>query len=168
MYILANRGAGMLVNTSVSRGVLDVHPALMIPGLVAIGQLGLIPLLAAAPIIVIARDTVRYLNGRLSEPPMPANLLPGERGWVARRRGARAARAVIPTAYRAPAASTAGGAASFVPSVYRRAPAPPPASPPSTAPAERFALPDAPALLRAASMPAAPSMTPVTEWSPRP
>ena len=89
VYILANRAAGTLVNTSVSRGVLDVHPALMIPGLVAIGQLGLVPLLVGAPLIVIARDTVRYLNGRLGEPAMPANLLPGERGWVARKRGAQ-------------------------------------------------------------------------------
>jgi hypothetical protein len=168
VYILANRAAGTLVNTSVSRGVLDVHPALMIPGLVAIGQLGLIPLLVGAPLIVIARDTVRYLNGRLGEPAMPANLLPGERGWVARKRGAKAARAVVPSAYRAPAASPVAAPAPFVPSVYR-APTATAATraAPSSSP-DRFALPDAPALLRAAAMPATQPLAPVTEWSTRP
>ena len=169
VYVVANRAAGTLVNTSVSRGVLDVHPALMIPGLVAIGQLGLIPLLAGAPIIVIARDTIRYLNGRLSEPSNPANVLPGERGWNVRRRGRTAA--VVPSAYRAPAAASATASAAFVPSVYR-APTAPPGPAPSPASAagtsDRFSLPDAPALLRTASATTAPTMTPVTEWSTRP
>ena len=61
IYIVANRMAGSFVSTGVSRGVLDVHPALMIPGIVVIGQLGVIPLLAAAPIIAISRDLVRYV-----------------------------------------------------------------------------------------------------------
>jgi predicted PurR-regulated permease PerM len=165
VYVIANRAAGTLVNTSVSRGVLDVHPALMIPGLVAIGQLGLIPLLAGAPIIVIARDTVRYLNGRLSEPANPANVLPGERGWNARGRGRTAA--VVPSAYRTPAGAQA--AAAFVPSVYR-VPATPgvPAPQPVPAASERFALPDGPALLRPVSGTATSSMPPVTEWSTAP
>ena len=34
--------------------------------------------------------------------------------------------------------------------------------------ADRFALPDAPALLRAAALPATQPLTPVTEWSTRP
>ena len=167
VYILANRAAGTMVNTSVSRGVLDVHPALMIPGLVAIGQLGLIPLLVGAPLIVIARDTVRYLNGRLGEPAMPANLLPGERGWVARKRGARAAKAVVPSAYRTPAAASVSPAAAFVPSVYR-APTAPTTTMASPSTADRFSLPDAPALLRAAALPATQPLTPITEWSKRP
>ncbi|HEX5827074.1 MAG TPA: AI-2E family transporter [Candidatus Limnocylindrales bacterium] len=139
VYIAANRLAGTLVSSPVSRGVLDVHPALMIPGLVAIGQLGLVPLLAGAPLIVIARDSVRYLNGRMSEPPKPANVLPGERGWDTGRRtrsSAQAAPAAVPAVYRAPAARTpapstvtAGAPAPaqppFVPSVYRRLPATP-------------------------------------------
>jgi predicted PurR-regulated permease PerM len=113
VYVVANRLAGTLVSTSVSRGVLDVHPALMIPGLVAIGQVGLVALLVGAPLIVIARDTVRYLNGRLSEPPIPAGLLPGTREWTARRARATAR------------GDTTGGAGAgavatpYVPSAYR-------------------------------------------------
>jgi predicted PurR-regulated permease PerM len=98
VYIVANRAAGSIVSTGVSRGVLDVHPALMIPGIVVIGQLGVIPLLAAAPIIAISRDLVRYVHGRLSEPPQPAGVLPG-----ARRRRSTAAAAVVapvPSVYR--------------------------------------------------------------------
>jgi predicted PurR-regulated permease PerM len=98
VYVLANRAAGSLVSTGVSRGVLDVHPALMIPGIVVIGQLGVIPLLAAAPIIAVSRDLVRYVHGRLEEPPQPAGVLPGTR----RRRAAAvaAAAAPVPAVYR--------------------------------------------------------------------
>ncbi len=85
------------MSTGVSRGVLDVHPALMIPGIVVIGQLGVIPLLAAAPIIAISRDLIRYVHGRLQEPPLPAGALPGTR----RRRAATAAAAApVPSVYR--------------------------------------------------------------------
>jgi predicted PurR-regulated permease PerM len=78
VYVLAARLASQLVEGRVSKGVLDVHPGLLIPAIVALSQLGLIWLLAAAPIVVIARDTVRYLAGRLAEPPKPAGVLPGE------------------------------------------------------------------------------------------
>jgi predicted PurR-regulated permease PerM len=149
VYIAANRIAGTLVSSPVSRGVLDVHPALMIPGLVAIGQLGLIPLLAGAPLIVIARDSVRYLNGRMSEPPRPANVLPGERGWEKTRGGAGStAPTPAPGVYRAPAAPspvTAGAPAPapqpFVPSVYRRTPAMPVLAPQPTPATEGSSIP---------------------------
>ena len=42
-----------------------------------IGQFGLIWLLLAAPIVAISVDLVRYIHGRLSEPPRPAGVLPG-------------------------------------------------------------------------------------------
>jgi predicted PurR-regulated permease PerM len=79
IYVGAVKLTSMAMETRVSKGVLDVHPALLIPAIVALSQLGFIWLLAAGPIVAIARDTVRYLAGRLAEPPKPAGVLPGER-----------------------------------------------------------------------------------------
>jgi predicted PurR-regulated permease PerM len=118
VYIGAVRIASAAVDTRLSKGVLDVHPGLLIPAIVALSQLGLVWLLAAGPIVAIARDTVRYLAGRLADPPRPAGILPGER---------------VP-------ASTAAVAVA-VPSVYRPRPArraivstlPPVGPPPVTA-----------------------------------
>jgi predicted PurR-regulated permease PerM len=118
-YVVANRIGSDLVETRVSRGVLDVHPALLIPAIVVLSQFGVLWLLAAAPIVAILRDVTRYLAGRLGDPPAPVNVLPGEP---------------------APAGVAAAGARR-VPSVYRRTAPPPfaatrrPPSGPSTAPA---------------------------------
>ncbi len=94
VYVGAVRLASAAIETRLSRGVLDVHPGLLIPAIVALSQLGLIWLLAAAPIVAIARDTVRYLAGRLADPPKPAGVLPGQRAVAA------AVAATVPTAYR--------------------------------------------------------------------
>jgi predicted PurR-regulated permease PerM len=103
VYVIANRIGSDLVETRVSRGVLDVHPALLIPAIVVLTQFGGIWLFVAAPIVAILRDVTRYLMGRLGDPPAPANVLPGQRR---------------------PATATSGRPAG-VPSVYRPASAPP-------------------------------------------
>jgi predicted PurR-regulated permease PerM len=180
VYLGANRLAGSLVGTTVSRRVMNVHPALMIPGLVAIGQLGLVPLLFGAPLIVLARDTVRYLNGRLSDRPKPAGVLPGERGWS--RPPAQAGAPAPATVSGVPAsvaAATSGPSAPSVPpvpSVYRR-PAPPVlATPvPAASPAWGTSLAPAatpgptlralPSLLPEAGGPASAQPQPATQWS---
>src|SRR3954454_1377960 len=84
VYIVAVLASSMLLEPRLSRGVLDVHPGLLIPAIVAMSQLGLIWLLIAAPILAIARDTVRYLADRLDDPPKPANVIPGERAITTR------------------------------------------------------------------------------------
>lgn len=68
-------GASMLGSRLMERR-LGVHPAILVPGVVMIGQFGVLPLLLSAPIIAIAVDLVRYVHGRLSEPPSPAGVLP--------------------------------------------------------------------------------------------
>ncbi|HEY4754244.1 MAG TPA: AI-2E family transporter, partial [Candidatus Limnocylindrales bacterium] len=102
VYWAATKLASMLVETKASRGVLDVHPALLIPGIVVLSQFGIGWTLMAAPLIAIGRDLIRYLNGRLGDPPSPAGVLPGDR--PARRLGAAAAALRIPSAYRTVAA----------------------------------------------------------------
>ena len=98
-------GASMLGSRLMGRR-LGVHPAILVPAVVMIGQFGVLWLLLSAPLVAIAADLVRYVHGRLSEPPMPAGVLP---------RSQEAALAMP-----APAATTPAG------SVYRTATAPPP------------------------------------------
>jgi len=95
IYWGAAKLASLLVEDRLTSGVLDVHPALLIPGIVVLSQFGLLWTLAAAPLIAIGRDVVRYLVGRLAEPAQPAGLLPGER---------RARRAAAPVAVPVPSA----------------------------------------------------------------
>ncbi|HKF86279.1 MAG TPA: AI-2E family transporter [Candidatus Limnocylindrales bacterium] len=109
VYWLAVRIADGLIGTRVSRGVLDVHPAVLIPAIVVLSQFGIAWLVAAAPLVAIVRDVVRYAMGRLSDPPAPA-------GVIARaRRRAPAVAAAIPSVYRTAAARPARGAVPAVP-----------------------------------------------------
>ena len=102
VYVGAVKIASGLVETRLSRGVLDVHPGLLIPAIVVLSQFGVIWLLAAAPAVAIVRDLVRYASMRLADPPGPAGVLPGEKAT-----GSRAGRAPtpVPSVYRAPAQS---------------------------------------------------------------
>jgi hypothetical protein len=109
VYVVSVKLASGLVETRVSRGVLDVHPGLLIPGIVVLSQFGPLWLLFAAPFIAILRDVVRYLAGRLAEPPQPAGLLPGDRR--SRAAAARAAATPVPTVYRTTRATPRAGAA---------------------------------------------------------
>lgn len=97
VYIAATRIASGLVETRISRGVLDVHPGVMIPAIVVLSGFGPFWLFAAAPAVAIIRDVVRYTTGRLGDPPAPANVLPGEKAKG--RRGAVVV-AAVPAVYR--------------------------------------------------------------------
>ncbi|HYI14696.1 MAG TPA: AI-2E family transporter [Thermomicrobiales bacterium] len=66
------------VASRIEQRVIDVHPAILIVVLVALSQFGLIWAILAAPIVAIVRDVFRYTYGRVSDPPRPAGLLPGE------------------------------------------------------------------------------------------
>jgi putative permease len=104
IYIVSVKAASMLLEGRLARGVLDVHPALLVPAIVVLSQFGLIWLFAAAPAVAVVRDLARYANARLADPPGPAGVLPGEQVRAART-GSRAGNPV-PSVYRAPAPST--------------------------------------------------------------
>jgi predicted PurR-regulated permease PerM len=55
-----------------------IHPAVLVIAIVALSQFGVLWLFLATPAVAIARDLFGYVYGRLSEPPRPAGLLPGE------------------------------------------------------------------------------------------
>ena len=104
VYWAAVKLADGLVGGRVSKGVLDVHPAVLLPAIVVLSQFGIGWLVAAAPVIAIIRDLVRYGFGRLSDPPMPAGVMPGVRGTVVLARPVQA-----PSVYRGMAARPARG-----------------------------------------------------------
>lgn len=79
---------------------LSVRPAIALPAFAVISQIGLVWLLLSAPILVVAINTVRYLRGRMSDPPQPAGVLPGERRRTAGTATPRTAPAPIPAVYR--------------------------------------------------------------------
>jgi predicted PurR-regulated permease PerM len=103
IYLVSLQLVNMAVGGRLGRD-LKVPNALALPAFAVISQIGLVWLLLSAPILVIARNTVRYLRGRLAEPPRPAGLLPWER--AATRPGATMP-APVPPVYRD--AATAGG-----------------------------------------------------------
>jgi len=65
-----------------------IHPAILVVILVIASQFGLIWLFLGAPLAQITYDLYRYVYGRLSDPPRPAGLLPGEPLPTTRQRGA--------------------------------------------------------------------------------
>lgn len=73
-----------------------LHPALLVPSVVVLSQFGLLPLLLAGPLLATASDLVRYIHGRLSEPPRPAGVIPGEASPAGL---APRVRALIPSVY---------------------------------------------------------------------
>jgi predicted PurR-regulated permease PerM len=110
IYLASLFVGGTLLGSRLRERQLGVHPAILVPGVVMIGQFGALWLLLSAPIVAIAVNLVRYLHGRLSEPARPAGVLPG-----------MTVKAAPPTGV------------ARVPSTYRPSPAPAPLPSPSAA-----------------------------------
>ena len=106
IYLIARYVGSSMLGGRIMGRRLGVHPAILVPAVVMIGQLGILWLLLSAPIVAIAADLIRYVHGRLSEPPLPAGVLPRSEGQ--------------------PATSASAPAALPAPSVYQPATAPPP------------------------------------------
>jgi predicted PurR-regulated permease PerM len=78
VYIASRWVVGTFFGGRIIESRVSVPPAIMVLGVVAISQFGIIWLLVAGPLIAALWDVVRYLHGRLSEPARPAGILPGE------------------------------------------------------------------------------------------
>jgi hypothetical protein len=61
---------------------IDIHPAIFVILLVLLSQFGFFWVLVAAPLSIVLRDLFVYAYGRLSDPPRPAGVAPGERRTV--------------------------------------------------------------------------------------
>ena len=111
-YLAARVIGSSVLGSRLMNRRLGVHPAILVPAVVVLGQFGLLWLLLSAPIVSATADLIRYAHGRLSDPPIPAGVLPRTEGY--RPRGAVVA-ARVPSVYRhvarPQAAGPAGGAA---------------------------------------------------------
>jgi len=135
VYVIALQLVKMAVGARLGRD-LNVRPAIALPAFAVISQIGLVWLLLSAPILVIARNSVAYLRGRMSEPPRPAGVLPGQR---TAKRPTPVSAATLPPLYRDATGGTRQGQAGGAASGIRRAPLVPPATaavavPPSSRP----------------------------------
>ena len=102
-YLAARWIGSGLVGRRLMEGRLGVHPAILIPSIVILTQFGWIWLFIAAPVVSMAVTTLRYMHGRLSDPPRPAGVLPWDPVPQSARTASGAARvpaARVPAVYR--------------------------------------------------------------------
>ena len=124
IYLVSTRLVSMAVGGRLGRD-LNVRPALALPAFAILSQVGLLWLLFSAPILVVARDAISYVRGRLAEPPRPAGVLPGRRPAT---RPSTAPAATPPPLYRDATGGIAGGQVGGARPAGRPALAPPPAA----------------------------------------
>ncbi len=82
MYVGVQLLLSTFVASHVTQGYVDMHPAIFVIVLVLLSQFGFLWVLIAAPLSIVLRDLFRYVYGRLSDPPAPAGVAPGERAVV--------------------------------------------------------------------------------------
>jgi len=78
MFIILHFLISQVIGSRIETRIIEIHPAILLVVIVAMSSLGFGWVLVAAPIISIVTNLFRYVNGRLSSPPRPAGLLPGE------------------------------------------------------------------------------------------
>jgi len=78
LYFAVGQIVSRFAGPHLERRYINIHPAVLVLAIVVLSEFGIFWVLLAAPVTAILRDIYRYINGRLSEPPRPAGMLPGE------------------------------------------------------------------------------------------
>ncbi len=78
LYIAIHFLRNQLLSPLFASDSVKIHPAVLVVILVIASQFGLIWLFLGAPLAQITYDLYRYVYGRVSDPPRPAGLMPGE------------------------------------------------------------------------------------------
>ena len=78
LYVAIHFLRNWLLSPMFTGGSVKIHPVILLVILVIASQFGLIWLFLGAPLAQIVFDLYRYVYGRLSDPPRPAGILPGE------------------------------------------------------------------------------------------
>lgn len=74
LYLVIQQVEGNLLAPRILSDAAAIHPALMTPALLALGQFGgLLLIFLVAPLVTVLRDLFIYVHGRLEEPPKPAS-----------------------------------------------------------------------------------------------
>jgi predicted PurR-regulated permease PerM len=106
VYVAAQQLANRLVGSRIEGRLVNIHPGILAVVAVALSQLGLGWTLLTIPIVAISRDLFQYTYGRVSDPPRPAGVLPGERLPAA----STSTPSSVPLAYRRSRAQRSGEA----------------------------------------------------------
>lgn len=78
LYIAIHFLRNRLLSPIFAGNSVKIHSAILVVILVIASQFGLIWLFLGAPLAQITYDLYRYVYGRVSDPPRPAGLMPGE------------------------------------------------------------------------------------------
>ena len=78
LYVAIHFLRNWLLSPMLTGGSVKIHPVILLVILVIASQFGLIWLFLGVPLAQIVFDLYRYVYGRLSDPPRPAGILPGE------------------------------------------------------------------------------------------
>ena len=78
LYVAIHFLRNWLLSSLFAGRSITIHPVILLVILVIASQFGLIWLFLGAPLAQIVYDLYRYVYGRLSDPPRPAGILPGE------------------------------------------------------------------------------------------
>jgi predicted PurR-regulated permease PerM len=78
LYFIIQQLEGNLLIPKVLGDSVNIHPAILTALLVALTQLGFVWFLLAAPLSATIRDLYRYIYGRMTYPPRPPGVLPGD------------------------------------------------------------------------------------------
>jgi len=78
LYVVIHFLRNRLLSPLFTGGSVKIHSAILLVILVIASQFGLVWLFLGAPLAQITYDLYRYVYGRVSDPPRPAGILPGE------------------------------------------------------------------------------------------
>jgi predicted PurR-regulated permease PerM len=78
LFIIVSNLHDSVLSPKIMSKHLNIHPAILMPLMIMLGQFGLIWVILAGPIAAVVRDLFLYVYGRFDDPPRPAGVLPGE------------------------------------------------------------------------------------------
>jgi predicted PurR-regulated permease PerM len=76
LYLLIQQLEGNLLIPRIVGDSVGIHPAILMMLMIAFSQFGLVWIFVAPPLAAITRDVFWYVYGRVSDPPLPAGVLP--------------------------------------------------------------------------------------------
>ncbi len=96
LYVVIHFLRNWLLARLFTGGSVKIHSVILLVILVIASQFGLIWLFLGAPLAQIVTDLYRYVYGRVSDPPRPAGILPGEPVPTTRERKGMNKRMMVP------------------------------------------------------------------------
>jgi predicted PurR-regulated permease PerM len=96
LYVVIHFLRNWLLAPMFTGGSITIHSVILLVILVIASQFGLIWLFLGAPLAQVVYDLYRYVYGRVSDPPRPAGVLPGDPIPATRGRSPASRRTMVP------------------------------------------------------------------------